>query len=91
MHSKSSLGYIADFSLAPSEKDRIFKNYVNDGYSRYNDTEAIASRIKDLKLEGEINIFSELDCCQSCTNIVLEFRGKFQNIKINIFTNNTLK
>lgn len=85
-----------DFSPAPSEKDRIFKNYVNDGYPRYNDTEAeiledIASRIKDPKLEGEINIFSELDCCRSCTNIVLESRRKFPSIKVNIFTNNTLK
>ncbi|MBC6298227.1 hypothetical protein HCJ45_14020, partial [Listeria sp. FSL L7-1517] len=96
VQSNDSLGYMDDFSIAPSEKDRVLKNYVEDGYPRYNDTEAkiledIASKIKDPNTKGEINLFSELDCCQSCTNLILEFRKKYPNIKINVITNNTLK
>ncbi|MBC1357357.1 deaminase domain-containing protein [Listeria booriae] len=96
IHSTDSLGYMDDFSVAPAEKDRILKNYIEDDYPRYNDTEAkiledIASKIKDPNIKGEINLFSELDCCQSCTNLILEFRQKYPNIKVNIITNNTLK
>ncbi|WP_221638267.1 deaminase domain-containing protein [Listeria booriae] len=96
IHSTDSLGYMDDFSVAPAEKDRILKNYIEDDYPRYNDTEAkiledIASKIKDPNVKGEINLFSELDCCQSCTNLILEFRQKYPNIKVNIITNNTLK
>ncbi|WYJ94226.1 hypothetical protein A5889_001728 [Enterococcus sp. 9D6_DIV0238] len=96
VHSNDSLGYMDDFSIAPSEKDRVLKNYVEDGYPRYNDTEAkiledIASKIKDPNIKGEINLFSELDCCQSCTNLILEFRKKYPNVNINVMTNNTLK
>ncbi|MGX7418402.1 deaminase domain-containing protein [Carnobacterium gallinarum] len=96
IHSNDSLGYRGDFSVTPPEKDRLLKNYVKDDYPRYNDTEAkiledIASKIKDPKIKGEINLFSELDCCQSCTNLILEFRQKYPNIKVNVITNNTLK
>ncbi|MCD4643448.1 hypothetical protein AR454_15350 [Bacillus mycoides] len=96
IHSNDSLGYADDFSITPSEKDRVLTNYVDDVHPRYNDTEAkiledIASKIKDPNIKGEINLFSELDCCQSCTNLIFEFREKFPNIKVNIITNNTLK
>ncbi|GLV67143.1 hypothetical protein Bmyc01_58120 [Bacillus mycoides] len=96
IHSSDSLGYADDFSIAPSEKDRVLTNYVDDVHQRYNDTEAkiledIASKIKDPNIKGEINLFSELDCCQGCTNLIFEFREKSPNIKVNIITNNTLK
>lgn len=96
VHSKDSLGYMDDFSVTSAEKDRILTNYVEDAYPRYNDTEAkiledVASKIKDSNIKGEINLFSELDCCQSCTNLILEFRQKYPNIKVNVVTNNTLK
>ncbi len=69
---------------------------MDDVHPRYNDTEAkiledIASKIKDPNIKWEINLFSELDCCQSCTNLIFEFREKSPNIKVNIITNNTLK
>ncbi|MBC2294719.1 hypothetical protein HCC36_15965, partial [Listeria booriae] len=38
IHSTDSLGYMDDFSVAPAEKDRILKNYIEDDYPRYNDT-----------------------------------------------------
>ena len=96
IHSMESLGAdVMDFSYTPAESERIFKNYVVDEFPRYNDTEAkiledIASKIKDPNIKGEVNLFTELDACQSCTNIILEFRAKYPNIKLNIFTNNTV-
>ncbi|MEN1939393.1 deaminase domain-containing protein [Paenibacillus sp. 102] len=96
IHSVDSLGTdVMDFSYVPADSERIFKNYVVDEFPRYNDTEAkiledIASKIKDPNIKGEVNLFSELDTCQSCTNIILEFREKYPNIKLNIFTNNTV-
>nr|MBO1354677.1 hypothetical protein [Enterococcus sp. DIV0212c] len=48
--------------------------------------EDIASKIKDPKLSGKIDLYTELPACQSCTNVILEFRKKFPNIELNIFT-----
>ena len=31
-------------------------------------------------------IYTELDACQSCTNIIFEFRRMFPNIKLNVFS-----
>ena len=81
---------IADFSYLKSENERIFTSYVNDQYPRYHDTEAkiledIASQITDPNVSGKINLYSELPCCQSCSNIILEFRRMFPNIELNIF------
>ncbi len=81
---------IADFSYLKPENERIFTSYVNNQYPRYHDTEAkiledIASQITDLNVGGTINLYSELPCCQSCSNIILEFRRMFPNIELNIF------
>ena len=96
IHSADSLGAnVMEFSYSRTDNERIFKNYVEDGFPRYNDTEAkiledIASKIKDPNIKGEINLYSELDTCQSCINIILEFRDEYPNIKLNISTNNTI-
>ncbi|WP_156130657.1 deaminase domain-containing protein [Paenibacillus durus] len=65
---------------------------MEDGFPRYQDTEAkiledIASKIKDPNVAGEIDLFTNFDTCQSCTNLIFEFRRKFPNIKLNIYTN----
>lgn len=72
--------------------DKIFETYVEDVFPRYQDTEAkiledIASQIKDPNTKGEIDLFSHFDVCQSCTNLIFEFRRKFPNIKLNVYTN----
>ena len=89
---------IANFSLKKSEAERIFKTYEPaaskiDGkpFDRFHDTEAkiledIASQIKSPKVSGTINLYTELPACQSCTNIIFEFRRKFPNIKLNVYT-----
>ena len=81
---------VADFSYLKPENERIFTTYVDDQYPRYHDTEAkiledIASQITDSNVSGTINLYSELPCCQSCSNIILEFRRKFPNIKLNVY------
>ena len=60
-------------------------------YPRFHDTEAkiledIASQIKDPHISGKINLYTEKLACQSCTNIIFEFRRLFPNIELNIFT-----
>ncbi|WP_413365187.1 deaminase domain-containing protein [Lysinibacillus sp. 3P01SB] len=37
-----------------------------------------------------INLFSELNTFQSCTIVILEFREKYPNIQLNVFTNDTV-
>ncbi len=81
---------VADFSYLKPENERIFTSYVDDQYPRYHDTEAkiledIASQITDPNVSGTINLYSELPSCQSCSNIILEFRRMFPNIELNIF------
>ena len=89
---------VGNFSTLKPEGERIFKNYEPsassiDGtkFDRFHDTEAkiledIASKIKDPNTSGSIDLFTELPACQSCSNIILEFRKKYPNIKLNIFT-----
>jgi len=90
IHDSTSKGAgVADFSM--SKENKIFETYVDDKFPRYNDTEAkiledIASQIKDPNISGTINLYTELDACQSCSNIILEFRRMFPNIKLNIFS-----
>jgi hypothetical protein len=80
---------IADFSYLKPENERIFNSYVDDSFPRFHDTEAkiledIASGIKNKNINGTVNLYSELPCCQSCSNIVLEFRRMFPNVKLNV-------
>ena len=81
---------VAEFSYLKSATERIFTTYVDEKYPRYHDTEAkiledIAAQISDRNVDGVINLYSELPCCQSCSNIILEFRRMFPNIMLNIF------
>ena len=97
IHYENTRGSDVDkFSYSKSESERVFKNYEPassiDGraYDRYNDTEAkilehIASLI-DKDTNGTISLYTELDTCQSCTNIIFEFREEFPNITLNIFS-----
>ena len=87
-----------EFSQLKPESERIFKTYEpaaskpgQTPYNRYHDTEAkiledIASQIKDPNISGTIDLYTELPSCQSCSNVILEFRRMFPNIKLNIFT-----
>lgn len=78
-------------NFSHSSENKIFESYTIDKFPRYNDTEVkiledIASKIKDPNISGKIDLYTELPACQSCTNVILEFRNKFSNIELNIFT-----
>ncbi len=89
IHSINSEGAdIANFSHTQSNKR--FKTYVEDKFPRYNDTEVkiledIATKITP-ETNGIINLYTELPACQSCSNVILECRREFPDIKLNIFT-----
>ena len=90
IHNLASKGANVD-NFSFTRENKFFETYVDDGFPRYNDTEAkiledIASKIKDPNISGRINLFTELPACQSCTNIIFEFRRRFPNIELNIFT-----
>ncbi|MEK3911112.1 deaminase domain-containing protein [Paenibacillus sp. FSL H7-0331] len=74
-----------------SKETKSFETYVEDRFPRLNDTEAkiledISSQIKDPNVSGKIDLYTELDACQSCTNLIMEFRRKFPNIKLNVYS-----
>lgn len=82
---------VADFSYLKNSNDRIFSTYEEVGYPRYHDTEAkiledIASNIKNSNMAGNIDLYTELPACQSCTNVIMEFRRMFPNIRLNVHT-----
>lgn len=81
---------VADFSYLITGSERKFTAYTEDRYPRFHDAEAkilehIASQIVDYNIRGTVNLYSELPCCQSCSNIILEFRRTFPNIELNVF------
>lgn len=86
---------LGDFSYLKPESERMFKTYVEAGkpgaeYSRFHDTEVkiledIASQIDNPNIHGTINLYTEAPACQSCTNVIFEFRRTFPNIKLNIY------
>jgi hypothetical protein len=92
IHSSDSVGSnVGDFSS--SKVDKSLETYIDDEFPRFNDTEAkiledIASQIKDLNVKGRIDLFTELDACQSCSNLIMEFRRKFPNIELNVYSEN---
>ena len=71
--------------MQPKEEERFFTRYEDASstlggrkFPRHNDTEAkileyVASQIEKYT-EGTIDLYTELDACQSCTNIIFEFK-----------------
>ena len=80
---------IGDFSYQKTETDRIFTTYEpaasspeKTPFDRYHDTEVkiledITSNISDTNISGTVNLNTELPVCQSCTNVIFEFRRMF--------------
>ncbi|AIZ21798.1 hemagglutinin/hemolysin-like protein [Neisseria meningitidis] len=49
--------------------------------------ETIAQQLgNNRNVSGRIDLFTELKACQSCSNVILEFRNRYPNIQLNIFT-----
>jgi hypothetical protein len=63
------------------------------GYLRHADTEFkllddIASRLgpSNPQARGTVNLFTERLTCQSCGDVVLDFRNRYPNVQLNVFT-----
>ncbi|ASA57867.1 deaminase domain-containing protein [Vibrio gazogenes] len=87
------------FTLLKPQEDWVFTpkkvnsdGYLDEtGYLRHADTEFklledIASRLgSDKAAIGKINLFTERQACQSCGDVILDFRNRYPNIQLNIF------
>jgi hypothetical protein len=62
--------------------------YLRDYDTEYKILNDIASHLGDNKnAKGTINLFTERLTCQSCADVILEFRRRYPNITVNILTN----
>nr|WP_269321444.1 deaminase domain-containing protein [Bacillus sp. UNC437CL72CviS29] len=55
-------------------------------FDRFYDTEAKILEDIASSIFGKIDLYTELDACQSRSNIILEFRKEYPNIQLNIYT-----
>jgi hypothetical protein len=95
-------GALSDISLKPQDEP-IFnaKNvdpdnaridtpeaYLRDYDTEYKILNDIASQLGGNKnAKGTINLFTERLTCQSCSDVILDFRREYPNITVNILTN----
>lgn len=97
INNQSSKGAdVADFTYLKPEDERFFTTYVDAGkpgneYPRYHDTEAkilenIASQIESSATRGKIVLYTEQEPCDSCKNIISEFRERFPHIELEFIT-----
>ena len=59
-----------------------------DTDAEYKVLSAIADTLEtsyDLQVEGNLYLYTEFQPCESCNNIVSQFREKFPNIRVEIF------
>lgn len=59
-----------------------------DTDAEYKVLSAIADTLEmfyDLKVEGNLYLYTELQPCESCVNILNQFQEKFPNITVEVF------
>ncbi|MED4454353.1 deaminase domain-containing protein [Metabacillus fastidiosus] len=62
--------------------------YLRDYDTEYKILNDIASQLGNNKYaKGTINLFTERLTCQSCTDVIMDFRKQYPNITVNILTN----
>ncbi|WP_414530002.1 deaminase domain-containing protein [Nodularia chucula] len=79
----------------PKSEGGQFEPTVDSRTHRLMDTDAeykvlstIADQLEilyDLQVEGNLYLYTELQPCESCENIIKQFQMKFPNIKIEVF------
>ena len=92
-------GKVSDISIEPVEKDKIFttkkvnKENIVDGdgaWDRSKDTEfkilnEIATSLgNNRNAVGKIKLYTDLDCCPSCNDVIRQFKAKYPNISIEV-------
>lgn len=81
-----------EFNAKKVDPDNVRINtpeaYLRDYDTEYKILNNIASLLGDNKdATGTINLFTERLTCQSCSDIILEFRRRYPNITVSILTN----
>ncbi|MED4534006.1 deaminase domain-containing protein [Metabacillus fastidiosus] len=98
-HSRIHKEHDGDFSFVVGEGQFPAKSVNQKGefdgegaFLRANDTERkiledIARQLGDNKtIKGTIDLFTELPACGSCTDIIMQFRREYPNIKLNVYS-----
>ncbi|MGQ3319041.1 two-partner secretion domain-containing protein [Pseudomonas brassicacearum subsp. neoaurantiaca] len=61
--------------------------YLRDADTEFKILETVAQRLgQNTNATGRINLLSEKAVCPSCTGVVLQFRERYPNIQLNVFT-----
>lgn len=62
--------------------------YLRDYDTEYKILNDIASQLGNNKnAKGTINLFTERFTCQSCTDVIMDFRREYTKITLNVLTN----
>ncbi|WP_342652880.1 deaminase domain-containing protein [Pseudomonas sp. F3-2] len=65
------------------------EGYLRDMDTEFKILETVAQRLGNNKAAvGSINLISEKEVCPSCTSIVEQFRIKYPEVQLNVFTVN---
>lgn len=66
--------------------------YLRDSCTEYKILNDIADRLKDsVNPSGKIKLFTELEPCDSCKNVIDSFRNEFKNIEIEVIHNGDIR
>ncbi|MED4755806.1 deaminase domain-containing protein [Priestia megaterium] len=71
---------------APDKKGSM---YLRDSDTEYKILNDIASQLgNNIDVKGRIKLFTELDTCDSCSQVIAEFAKKYKNIELEVIHNN---
>ncbi|MBD8111662.1 hypothetical protein CN395_04605 [Priestia megaterium] len=71
---------------APDKKGSM---YLRDSDTEYKILNDIASQLgNNIDAKGRIKLFTELDTCDSCSQVIAEFAKKYENIELEVIHNN---
>ncbi|MCR4766848.1 MAG: hypothetical protein K5875_02705 [Saccharofermentans sp.] len=77
------------FDAANSAEDAQFPREVCTEYKILSEIE---TEIKNMpNISGKIKLFTELKCCDSCSDVIAQFLERHPNIEIEIIHNNDIR
>ncbi|MCL2323709.1 MAG: hypothetical protein FWC47_16580, partial [Oscillospiraceae bacterium] len=82
-------GSTFEATMAPNSEGDPYLRNVDSEFKLIND---IANQLGDnTEATGTINLFTEMDTCDSCNNVIQQFTKKYKNINVNVFYRDDLK
>ncbi|MFP7473417.1 deaminase domain-containing protein [Niallia taxi] len=74
---------------ATEAPDKEGSMYLRDSDTEYKILNDIASQLgNNTKATGKIKLFTELDTCDCCSQVIAEFAKKYRNIELEVIHNN---